>query len=170
MIQFRHLRKVFGPKVVLADVGTIDPESIEAYVEAGGNFIDTAVFNKLKLLGIPPSAVCDDSTFIRRVCVDIAGRLPTEPEVKAFLADADPNKRDRLIDQLLDSPEYADLFANKWNMVLRNKRRQADDAGDLTDEVMAEADNENPAEPEEAVEAAVEEAAEASDDANEEKS
>jgi hypothetical protein len=91
------------------------------------NIIDVAVQNKLKLLGIPPSAVCDDSTFIRRASIDIAGRLPTEQEVRDFLASADPEKRDRLIDQLVDSPGYADLFANKWNLVLRNKRRQPQD-------------------------------------------
>lgn len=91
------------------------------------NFIDVAVLNKLKLLGIPPSPICDDSTFIRRVTVDIAGRLPTEQEVRDFLASGDPQKRDKLIDQLVDSPGYADLFANKWNMVLRNKRRQPQD-------------------------------------------
>ncbi len=91
------------------------------------NFIDIAVINKLKLLGIPPSPVCDDGTFIRRVSVDITGRLPTEVETKAFLADSDPAKRDKLVDKLVDSPEYADYFANKWNMVLRNKRRQGED-------------------------------------------
>ncbi|MFN0051137.1 MAG: DUF1549 and DUF1553 domain-containing protein [Planctomycetales bacterium] len=88
------------------------------------NFIDVAVLNKLKLLGIPPSPICDDATFIRRVSVDITGRLPTEQEVRDFLASSDPQKRDRLVDALVDSPAYADLFANKWNMVLRNKRRQ----------------------------------------------
>lgn len=91
------------------------------------NFIDTAVLNKLKLLGIPPSAVCDDATFVRRVSIDITGKLPTETEVRAFLADPDPAKRDKLIDVLVDSPEYADLFANKWSLVLRNKKRQPDD-------------------------------------------
>jgi len=91
------------------------------------NFIDVHVFNKLKLLGIPPSAVCDDATFIRRVYVDVAGQLPTEPEVREFLLSSDPQKRDKLIDKLVDSPAYADLFANKWNMVLRNKRRQPAD-------------------------------------------
>ncbi len=91
------------------------------------NFIDVAVQNKLKLLGIPPSPPCDDATFIRRVSVDIAGRLPTDQEVRDFLSSSDPQKRDKLIDQLVDSPGYADLFANKWNMVLRNKRRQAQD-------------------------------------------
>ena len=97
------------------------------------NFIDEAVFNKLKLLGIPPSPVADDATFLRRVHVDVTGTLPTEDEVQAFMADGDPDKRNKLIDRLLDSAEYADLFANKWNMVLRNKQRGGDDqAGTFT--------------------------------------
>jgi len=91
------------------------------------NFIDTHVFNKLKLLGIPPSQLADDSTFIRRVTIDITGRLPSEQEVRDFVVSTDPNKRDQLVDRLVDSPEYADLFANKWNMVLRNKRKQPTD-------------------------------------------
>ncbi|MSR59985.1 MAG: DUF1553 domain-containing protein [Planctomycetaceae bacterium] len=91
------------------------------------NFVDGAVVNKLKLLGIPPSPICDDATFIRRVSVDIAGRLPTDQEVRDFMASGDAQKRDRLVDALVDSPGYADLFANKWNLVLRNKRRQPQD-------------------------------------------
>ena len=47
------------------------------------NFIDELVFKKLKTLGVPPSAVCDDATFLRRVSVDIAGRLPTVEETRA---------------------------------------------------------------------------------------
>jgi len=91
------------------------------------NFIDEAVFNKLELLGIPPSELCDDATFLRRVSIDITGTTPTEEEVTAFLNDADPNKRDKLIDRLVDSPEYADYFTNKWNLVLRNKKKQNED-------------------------------------------
>lgn len=90
------------------------------------NLVDEAVFGKLDVLGIPPSPVADDATFLRRVSIDITGTLPTEAEVKAFLADTDPGKRDKLIDRLLDTPEYADYFANKWNMVLRNKRQNND--------------------------------------------
>lgn len=89
---------------------------------AGKNFIDDAVFGKLDVLGIPPSAVADDATYMRRVYVDITGTLPTQAEVQAFLADTNANKRDALVDRLVDSPAYADYFANKWNMVLRNKR------------------------------------------------
>ncbi len=86
------------------------------------NFVDEAVFGKLDVLGIPPSPLADDATFMRRVYVDITGTLPKQAEVQAFLADQSPSKRDALVDRLLDSPEYADYFANKWNLVLRNKR------------------------------------------------
>lgn len=97
------------------------------------NFIDDAVFNKLAVLGIPPSALSDDGTFLRRVYMDITGKLPTDAETRAFVASSDPAKRDKIIDQLVDSEEYADLFANKWNLVLRNKKRgPADLEGTLT--------------------------------------
>ncbi|MEW6159794.1 MAG: DUF1549 domain-containing protein, partial [Verrucomicrobiota bacterium] len=89
---------------------------------AGKNFIDELVFKKLRTIGMPPSEICDDATFIRRVTLDVTGRLPTPDEMKRFLADADPGKRDRWIDQIVDSPEYADFFANKWAAILRNKR------------------------------------------------
>lgn len=103
------------------------PLGADTSVPDGVNVVDQAVFGKLKVLGIPPSDVCDDSTFIRRVYVDLTGTLPSEPDVKTFLADADPAKRDKLIDGLLDSRAYADYFANKWNMVLRNKPRGGND-------------------------------------------
>ncbi len=91
------------------------------------NYIDTLVFNRLKQLGIPPAPLCDDLTFIRRVSVDITGRLPAREEIELFKADTAPNKRDLLIDRLVDSPGYADYFANKWASVLRNKRRNGND-------------------------------------------
>ena len=100
-----------------------------ANLPAEKNLIDTAVFGKLKLLGIPASPVADDATFLRRVYVDVTGALPSAEEAAKFLADKDPKKRDKVIDQLLDSPEYADYFTNKWNMVLRNKKRGNDDVG-----------------------------------------
>ncbi|MFN9233309.1 MAG: DUF1549 domain-containing protein, partial [Planctomyces sp.] len=96
-------------------------------VPAEQNFVDSLVFGKLKQLGIPPAPLCDDATFIRRVSIDIAGRLPSPAETSQFIADTDAGKLDRLIDRLLASPGYADYFANKWAAVLRNKRRQATD-------------------------------------------
>lgn len=86
------------------------------------NFVDEQVFAKLKSLGMPPSDLCDDSTFIRRATLDIAGRLPKPEETREFLADTDPAKRDKLVDRLVDSPDYAEFFAGKWSALLRNKR------------------------------------------------
>ncbi len=91
------------------------------------NFIDEAVFGKLTSLGLPPSAVADDASFLRRVTVDIAGRLPTAEEAAAFLEDNAPDKRARVVDYLLAGTDYADYFANKWNAILRNKRRNDTD-------------------------------------------
>ncbi|MCA9013929.1 MAG: DUF1549 domain-containing protein [Planctomycetaceae bacterium] len=85
------------------------------------NFIDQHVFAKLAVLGLPPSPLCDDSTFLRRVTLDITGRIPTLEQTQAFLSDQKPDKRARKIDELLDSPGYADLFASKWAGILRNK-------------------------------------------------
>lgn len=96
---------------------------------AAKNFVDELVFANLKLIGMPPSPVCDDATFLRRAALDIAGRLPTTEEARAFLASREPDKRDKLVDSLLASPDYADYFANKWTALLKNKR---DDTKDLT--------------------------------------
>ncbi len=87
------------------------------------NFIDELVWKKLQTLGLPPSEICDDSTFLRRVTLDLAGRLPTGDEATAFVADNAPDKRARRIDALLTSEDYADFFAGKWTALLRNKRK-----------------------------------------------
>lgn len=97
-------------------------ESVEELPDAG-TVIDQHVFAKLQALGLPPSPACDDATFVRRATLDIAGRIPTAEEARAFLSDSEPSKRERLVDRLLDSTDYADWFAAKWSAVLRNKRR-----------------------------------------------
>ena len=65
------------------------------------NFVDEALFANLRDLGIPPSPVCDDATFLRRIHLDTVGLPPTEREARAFLADPAPDKREKLIDRLL---------------------------------------------------------------------
>jgi len=120
MVRYQGRVAVFNAAIPLgAEVGTLPPVK---------NFVDTAVFANLKELGIPPSPVCDDATFLRRVTLDIAGRLPTDVEAKAFLADKSADKRNQWIDELLRSPDYADFFASKWTAVLKNRR---DDASDI---------------------------------------
>lgn len=86
------------------------------------NIVDTHVFEKLKTLGIPPSPVTNESNFIRRVTLDIAGRLPTTEETEAFFKDQRTDKYEALVDRLLDSTDYADYFASKWSTILRNRR------------------------------------------------
>lgn len=72
-------------------------------------------------LGITPSPFASDGEFIRRASLDICGTLPTAAEVQAYLEDARPDKRARLIDRLLERPEYASYFALKWADILRNR-------------------------------------------------
>jgi hypothetical protein len=84
------------------------------------NYIDELAATRWKQLGIVPSDLCTDSEFIRRVHLDLCGRLPTPEEVKAFLADARPDRRAQLIDRLLDSPDYPAFFALRWGSILRN--------------------------------------------------
>jgi len=86
------------------------------------SFIDELIFKKLRTVGMPPSDVADDATFLRRVTLDIAGRLPTPPEVEQFATSTAPDRRDVVIERLLDSTDYADYFANKWAALLRNRR------------------------------------------------
>ncbi len=85
------------------------------------NFIDEQIFKQLSLMGLPPSGDVGDGIFLRRITLDIAGRLPTVEETEAFLVSVDPKKRAAKIDELLASPDYADYFAGKWTAILRNK-------------------------------------------------
>ena len=66
-----------------------------------------------------PSELCSDAEFLRRASLDAIGLLPTPDEVRSFLADTDPNKRSKLIAQLLERPAYTDYWANKWADLLR---------------------------------------------------
>jgi hypothetical protein len=84
------------------------------------NKVDELAVAKWKKLGLKPSPGCDDATFIRRVTIDLCGRLPTTAEVKAFLDDPAVDKRAKLIDKLLDSADYPAYFAMKWGAILRN--------------------------------------------------
>ncbi|MGH7171089.1 MAG: DUF1549 domain-containing protein, partial [Gemmataceae bacterium] len=87
------------------------------------NYIDKFVFAKLKMLSIPPSEPCSDQEFVRRAYLDVCGLVPPPKEVRAFLADHDANKRAKLIDALLERPEYADFWTLKWSDVFRSSRK-----------------------------------------------
>ncbi len=83
------------------------------------NFIDEQVFAKLRKFNILPSALSSDAEFLRRVCLDVAGTLPPSSRVREFLASRDPEKRDKLIETLLNSPEYVDYWTFRFSDFLR---------------------------------------------------
>jgi len=82
------------------------------------NFIDELALEKLRELNLPPSPRCSDAEFIRRAFLDTIGTLPTADEVRAFLAGKSKDKRDRLIDSLLQRPEFVDYWTYKWSDLL----------------------------------------------------
>ncbi len=86
---------------------------------AENNAIDKLVWDKLQRLGIQPSPLSSDAEFLRRVFLDTIGTLPTAKEAQTFLADTSPDRRAKLIDQLLDRPEYADYWTMKLLDVMR---------------------------------------------------
>ena len=83
------------------------------------NFIDEFIFSKLRKLNIVPSPLSSDSEFLRRVCLDVAGTLPPPNRVRQFLASNDPRKREKLIETLLNSPEYIDYWTFRLSDLLR---------------------------------------------------
>lgn len=83
--------------------------------------VDRHLFDHWRKLSIVPSPPTDDATFLRRVSIDICGTLPTNEEVAQYLADTRSDKRERLVDRLLDRPEYASYFSLKWADILQNR-------------------------------------------------
>lgn len=112
-ILVRHLGHMATCRITLPHAGiqfTRPPEN---------NFIDKLAWDKLERLGIEPSPLCDDATFIRRVFLDTIGLLPDLDEVRSFLNDTSPDKRTKLIDSLLNREEYADYWTMYWLNLLR---------------------------------------------------
>ena len=83
------------------------------------NFIDDYVFGKLSRFKIPASPLSGDAEFLRRVCLDLTGTLPPPGRVREFIASRDPHKRTKLIDALLDSPEYVDYWTFRFGRLFR---------------------------------------------------
>ncbi len=109
-------------QIAVCDVTIPRSEAVPAEVYTAlprKNFIDELVWQKLQRLNITPSDSCGDHTFLRRATTDICGRIPSPEEVDAFLTDSSPDKREELVDRLLEEPDFADHWANKWVDLLR---------------------------------------------------
>jgi hypothetical protein len=122
------VRAMFQVEVAVATFdmpfdSSIDPKQFEAK----NNFIDDHVFAKLQQLRIEPSELCTDAEFIRRAALDACGLLPSPDEVKAFLADADPKKRDKLVNALLARSEFNDYWALQLGDLFQNRKERDHD-------------------------------------------
>jgi len=116
-IMSRFLNKFAVTQVVIPYTGTVTASEYEKLPRE--HFIDRLVWDKLKQLNLTPSEAASDATFLRRAYLDVIGRVPTPEEARSFLVDAASDKRIKLIDRLLERPEYADFWANKWADLLR---------------------------------------------------
>lgn len=117
----------YSSKIINARITSPYETQIPADVFAGTkrrNLIDEHVLKQLEVLHLPPAPPSDDATFIRRAFVDTIGKLPTADETRSFLADGAPDKRDRLIEDLLARDEFVDYWAYQWSdMLLVNGTR-----------------------------------------------
>ena len=96
---------------------------------APANYVDELVFAKLKLLQYLPAPTAEDAVFLRRAYLDVTGLLPKIEETRAFLQDPAPDKRAKLIDSLLNRPEFARFWAFKWGDLLRISPTTVKEAG-----------------------------------------
>src|SRR5262249_3086159 len=117
----------FGTRVAATTITSPFPNNLVAadFSKAPRhNFIDDLVLKKLEALRLPPSGQCTDREFIRRAYLDAAGILPTPDEVQKFLADTRPDRRAKLIDELLERSEFVDYWSYKWSdLLLVSSRR-----------------------------------------------
>ena len=118
-------------EVVAARVGVVTAKHAVPRTETD-HFIDRHVFRKLEELHVPPSGLADDATFLRRAYLDIIGEIPSSDEVREFLASSDPAKRARVVDRLLERPEYADFWSLYWGDHLNNTKQLLYNKGPYT--------------------------------------
>ena len=107
---------------VSARVGVISKPLPNYPQVARKNFIDDHVFAKLQKFNILPSELSKDAEFLRRLCLDMAGTLPPPARAREFLASQDPEKRENLIETLLDSPEFVEYWTFRFADIFRVAR------------------------------------------------
>lgn len=120
-VMARYMYHIEVASVVIPQTKPLPAAVFESLPRNG--FIDELVYEKLQALGIEPSPFVDDHVFMRRVSLDLIGRLPTADEAQAFLngseGETKAERRAKLVDQLLERPEFADHWAGYWADMLR---------------------------------------------------
>lgn len=117
VIVARYMGQVADSQVLIPADQWVEPSLYSAVPRR--NFIDDLALAQFQELGLLPSDLCGDAEFLRRATLDAIGILPTPEEASSFAADSAPDKRDRLIQRLLQHKAYADYWANKWTDLLR---------------------------------------------------
>jgi hypothetical protein len=115
--------------VAVVDVSIPYPDAAPITGFTPASRIDELALEEWRDLGVAPAPLADDHEFVRRVYGDLLGTLPTPEEARAFVADPAADKRARLIDALLERPEYEDYWAVKWGDLLRVHRRYVGEKG-----------------------------------------
>ena len=116
-VMARYMNQICVANVIIPRT---DPLPAETFRELPAhNYIDEFVYAKLAKLSIQPSEEASDSVFLRRVYQDLIGQLPSAEEARRFLSSDNPDRRELLIDELLQRPEYADHWAGYWADLLR---------------------------------------------------
>lgn len=123
MARFGYLTEV-AQVIVLPDAKPWTPPKMDQR-----NEIDALVQQKLVKLRLAPAATCDDTSYLRRVYLDVIGQLPSAEEVRAFVADEREDKRARIVDALLQRPEFPDVWAMTWAEVLRIEPQNLEQKG-----------------------------------------
>jgi hypothetical protein len=122
------VRAAFSGLVAIAIVTAPNEQAVDpARYAIRNNFIDDHVCDKLAALHIEPSDLASDAEFLRRAFLDTIGVLPAPAEVRMFLADSRPDKRTRVIDQLLERPEFVDYWALFFSDLLQNRKERDHD-------------------------------------------
>jgi hypothetical protein len=102
---------------------------IDLSSEPRSNFIDDEVLKTLSIVRVPLSGRANDATFLRRVRLDLTGRLPTPDEINAFMSNRAGDKRAKLVDRLLDSDDFVEYWTHKLTSLFRNRPQPAEAAG-----------------------------------------
>ncbi len=106
---------------VAATVGQVHRESTPSFQQtAKPDTIDYFIFNALQAAGVAPADKTDDYTFIRRITLDLTGKIPTPAAVTSFVSDPTANKRAIYIDSLLAAPQWVDKWTMFYGDLLQN--------------------------------------------------
>ena len=124
VVMVRYLGTVTVSRIVVPFGQSVGLENFAKH-----NYVDELWVEKWRKTGLSPTKLCTDEEFFRRIHFSTIATLPAIDDLKAFLADTDPDKRNKAIDRVLQRPEYMDFWAYKWGDLLRNNRNSLQKKG-----------------------------------------